>query len=77
MYNTIIHSLCKNKLLGDACDVYSEMIVKGISPDVVTYTTLIHGFCIMGHLKGIRDHLQGISGGTHKSGIRITSLVSH
>jgi pentatricopeptide repeat domain-containing protein 1/leucine-rich PPR motif-containing protein len=27
------------------------MIVKGVSPDVVTYTSLIYGFCIAGQLK--------------------------
>lgn len=31
----------------------------------------------MGVLEGIRDHLEGISGGTHKSRIGIASLVSH
>jgi len=34
----------------------------------------LHGMWV---LKGMRDHLEGISGGTDKSCIRITSLVSH
>ncbi|RHN52657.1 putative pentatricopeptide [Medicago truncatula] len=58
MYTTIIDSLCKDKLVIDAYDLYSEMIKK-ISPDVVTYNTLVHGFCIAGQLKeaiGFIDH---------------------
>jgi len=46
MYNTIIHSLIKHKLPSQACDMYSEMVVKGISPDIISYNTLIYGYCI-------------------------------
>jgi pentatricopeptide repeat protein len=41
MYSAIIDSMCKGKLVNDAFDLYSEMIAKNISPDVVTYSTLI------------------------------------
>ncbi|KAH1086219.1 hypothetical protein AAZX31_07G096900 [Glycine max] len=50
MYNTIIDCLCKHKLVPEACDLFSEMSVKGVSADVVTYNTLIYGFCIVGKL---------------------------
>jgi pentatricopeptide repeat domain-containing protein 1/leucine-rich PPR motif-containing protein len=51
MYNTIIDRMFKDKLLSDAKDLYSEMTIKGVSSDVVTYTSLIYGFCIVGQLK--------------------------
>jgi pentatricopeptide repeat domain-containing protein 1 len=51
MYNTIIESLCKEKLVTEAYELYSQMIVKKISPDVVTFSSLIYGFCIVGRLK--------------------------
>lgn len=51
MYNTIMDSLCKNKLVKDAFDLYFEMVAKRISPDVVSYNTLISGLCIVGRLK--------------------------
>ena len=55
MYNTIIDSLCKDKLISKACDLYSEMIAKGIFPNVVTYTTLMYGLCLVGQLKEATD----------------------
>jgi pentatricopeptide repeat protein len=47
--------MCKDKLVDDAFDLYSEMVAKRISPDVVTYSTLISGFCIVGKLKEAID----------------------
>ncbi|KEH26666.1 pentatricopeptide (PPR) repeat protein [Medicago truncatula] len=47
MYTTIIDSLCKYKLVNDAFDLYSEMAAKRICPDVVTYSALISGVCIV------------------------------
>ncbi|CAI9277485.1 unnamed protein product [Lactuca saligna] len=45
-YNTIIDSLCKDKMVDDALNLFKEMVFhKGILPDVVTYTSLIHGLC--------------------------------
>ncbi|KEH17453.1 pentatricopeptide (PPR) repeat protein [Medicago truncatula] len=51
MHNTIIDSLCKDKLVLDAYGLYSEMIAKKIYPDVVTFSSLIYGFCIVGQFK--------------------------
>jgi pentatricopeptide repeat domain-containing protein 1 len=51
IHNTIIDSLCKDKLVIDAYVLYSEMIAKKISPDVVTFNALIYGFCVVGQLK--------------------------
>ncbi|KAM7522724.1 hypothetical protein LguiA_012626 [Lonicera macranthoides] len=47
-YNAIIDSLCKDRMVSDARNLFDEMIEKGISPDVVTYTSLIHGLFNLG-----------------------------
>jgi len=53
MYTTVIDndSMCKDAFVDDAFDLYSEMVASGISPNVVTYTALIDGFCIVGKLE--------------------------
>jgi len=48
MYNTIIDGLCKDKLVNEAYDLYSEMDARGIFPNVIAYSTLICGFCLVG-----------------------------
>nr|GFB44810.1 hypothetical protein [Tanacetum cinerariifolium] len=41
-YNTIINSMCKHKMIDDAFKLLKKMVSqKGISADVVTYTSLI------------------------------------
>ncbi|XP_074286107.1 uncharacterized protein LOC141611471 isoform X1 [Silene latifolia] len=49
IYNTIIHTLCKNKLLPQALSLFKEMTTKNISPNVITYTNLIRGLFSLGH----------------------------
>jgi len=46
----------------DAHDLYSEVIVRRVLPDVVTYNTLIYGFCIVGQLKEAIGFWNGIYG---------------
>ncbi|CAL8999376.1 unnamed protein product [Prunus brigantina] len=50
VYNTIIDSLCKDRLVVDALHLFSEMMSKGISPDV-TYNSLMNGVCKLGEWK--------------------------
>ncbi|KAJ0716960.1 putative tetratricopeptide-like helical domain superfamily [Helianthus annuus] len=48
-YSTIIDSLCKDKMIDDAFNLFEEMVFhKGILPDVITYTSLIHDLCNLG-----------------------------
>lgn len=47
----IIDSLRKDKLIIDARDLYSEIIVKIIYPGIVTYASLMYGFCLIGQVK--------------------------
>jgi pentatricopeptide repeat domain-containing protein 1 len=47
-YNAIIFRLCKDRLVNQAYDLYSEIIVKKITPCVVTYHNLIYGYCTEG-----------------------------
>ncbi|XP_059629784.1 pentatricopeptide repeat-containing protein At1g63150-like [Cornus florida] len=52
MYNnSIIDSLCKDRMVDDALVFFSEMIEKGMLPDVITYNSLIHGLCNFGRWK--------------------------
>ena len=39
MYSPIIDSLCKDKLVNDAYELYPEMIAKGIFPIIIWYTS--------------------------------------
>ncbi|KAG8475828.1 hypothetical protein CXB51_032773 [Gossypium anomalum] len=41
-------TVCKNGLLKEALDLLSEMKVKGIKPNIITYSCLIHGMCDSG-----------------------------
>ncbi|KAK1386301.1 hypothetical protein POM88_024036 [Heracleum sosnowskyi] len=44
-YTTIINSLCKHGLFNDALNLHSEMIEKGILPNVWTYSPIIQALC--------------------------------
>ncbi|KAA8544874.1 hypothetical protein F0562_019731 [Nyssa sinensis] len=44
-YNTIIDGLCKGRLMTVALELISEMIGKGIPPNLVSYNCLIQGTC--------------------------------
>lgn len=51
-YNSIIYRLCKDRLVNQAYDLYSEMIhVNNINPDSCTYSHLVYGYCILGQFK--------------------------
>ncbi|KEH42227.1 pentatricopeptide (PPR) repeat protein [Medicago truncatula] len=53
-YNTIIFRLaCKDRLINQAYDLYSEMKLHGnnVSPNSHTYHHLIFGYCIIGQFK--------------------------
>ncbi|GKG16031.1 putative tetratricopeptide-like helical domain-containing protein, partial [Tanacetum coccineum] len=45
-HNLIIDSLCKDKMVDQALELFAKMIEKGIRADVITYSFLIHGLCI-------------------------------
>jgi len=45
IYNTIIDSLSKDKLLPQALKLFSEMKSDGTSPNIITYTALVLGLC--------------------------------
>jgi len=50
-YNTTIFRLCEDRLVNQAYDLYSEMIVKKITPCAITYHNLIYAYCIVGQFK--------------------------
>ncbi|AES67189.2 pentatricopeptide (PPR) repeat protein [Medicago truncatula] len=41
MYNTIFDCLCKEGKPDEALDLYLVMLLKNISPDIITFNTLI------------------------------------
>jgi pentatricopeptide repeat protein len=44
-YNTLIDALAKKGEVINAMTLLDEMIIDGISPDDVTYGSLVMGFC--------------------------------
>ncbi|XP_059460260.1 putative pentatricopeptide repeat-containing protein At1g12700, mitochondrial [Corylus avellana] len=68
-YNTIIDSLCKDRLVTEALTLFSEMTNRGIQPDVFTYNSLIQGLCNFGRWKDSQEKLLG--------GLYITKLSSN
>ncbi|XP_057550475.1 putative pentatricopeptide repeat-containing protein At1g12700, mitochondrial [Amaranthus tricolor] len=55
IYSTIIDSLYKDGLINEAVNLFSEMQVKGIRPNVVTYNILIRGMCNLARWKEAED----------------------
>ena len=51
IYSIIIDGLCKGGLINDAQNLCFDMIFCGISPNIFTNSSLIHGFCIAGEFK--------------------------
>lgn len=50
-YSYIIRRLCKDRLVHQAYDFYSEMTAKNISCGSTIYRNLIYGYCIVGQFK--------------------------
>ncbi|KAL0292878.1 UNVERIFIED_CONTAM: putative pentatricopeptide repeat-containing protein, mitochondrial [Sesamum calycinum] len=51
----VIDGLCKDKMTDDALYLLSRMIERGISPNIVTYNSMIQGLCIVGRWKNVKD----------------------
>ncbi|CAK9176306.1 unnamed protein product [Ilex paraguariensis] len=45
-----------------ASDLYTEMLSKGIVPDAITYTVLVHGLCNKGQIENARKVLKEMDG---------------
>ena len=55
-YNTIIDGLSKEGFLDEALALFSEMVGNSISPDVVTYNSLIRDLAIWVGGKKAQDY---------------------
>jgi pentatricopeptide repeat protein len=51
-YNILTESLCKAGKVNEALDLVDEILNKGITPDTVSFATIISGFANNGDLKG-------------------------
>ncbi|XP_076923918.1 pentatricopeptide repeat-containing protein DOT4, chloroplastic-like [Bidens hawaiensis] len=75
-YNTIIDSLCKDKQVDDALKMFNRMIFKErVPPDIVTYTSLIHGFCILGRWGEVSRMLKEMEGKMISPNVRTFSIL--
>ena len=57
MYVVILDGSCKIGRLDGAQDLCNSHFLKGLDPDVVTYSTMILGLCSKGLLKEAKDFL--------------------
>ncbi|GKG18236.1 tetratricopeptide repeat-like superfamily protein, partial [Tanacetum coccineum] len=78
--NTVIDSLCKDKMIDDAFKLFKEMVFqRGISSDVITYNCLIDGLCNLGRWEVASKMLQemldvGISPNVHTFNILVDAF---
>jgi pentatricopeptide repeat protein len=50
-YNTLIDSLVRQNDMGSATELFRDMALEGVAPDLITYSTLIKGHCLQGDLE--------------------------
>ena len=56
-FTSIINNPCKERRVTDAQDVFDFMINIGERPDVITFSSLIDGYCLIGSMqKACRVH---------------------
>ncbi|KAK1382453.1 hypothetical protein POM88_020188 [Heracleum sosnowskyi] len=49
-YNVLMSSLCKAGKMSEACNLWDDMLSKGLVPSVVSYNNLILGYCRQGNM---------------------------
>ncbi|KAM2057028.1 hypothetical protein ACFX16_029768 [Malus domestica] len=57
-YNVLITGHFKVKSIDQAVMLFLEMSGRGLVPDIVTYTTLIDGFCKQGRIQKLFSKMQ-------------------
>ena len=79
-YNTLIGALVRQGELDRATDVFRDMSLKAVTPDLITYSTLIKGHCVRGDLEhglqllGLKQR-RGIQRHAHKQMRSLTEMV--
>jgi len=71
-FNILVDTLCKEGMLIDAKKVFDMMIQQGIEPDVVSYNSLIGGYCLQNKLKDAIKALNMLRGVVHLLLLAIT-----
>ncbi|KAL1217312.1 Pentatricopeptide repeat-containing protein [Cardamine amara subsp. amara] len=76
VYNALINGLCKDHDYNGAFELMSEMVKKGISPNVISYSTLINTLCNSGNIELSFSLLgQMLKRGCHPNIHTLSSLV--
>ncbi|KAL2557947.1 Pentatricopeptide repeat-containing protein [Forsythia ovata] len=55
MYDKLIAALCRAGNVKNARWAFDDMVLRGVSPDVITYTILLNGYCRVNCLQEARD----------------------
>ncbi|KAF9624402.1 hypothetical protein IFM89_011327 [Coptis chinensis] len=62
-YTTLIRGYCEKQCIGEALDVFEEMVRCGMKPNRITYNTLIQGLCEAQNFVKIKEVLEEMIGG--------------
>ncbi|KAK1314254.1 Pentatricopeptide repeat-containing protein [Acorus calamus] len=49
-YNVVMHWLCRQRKIQEACDVWDRMVRDGLEPTIVSYNILMSGYCNRGRM---------------------------
>ncbi|XP_031496552.1 pentatricopeptide repeat-containing protein At1g02060, chloroplastic [Nymphaea colorata] len=59
-YTTLIRGYCENQSIGNALELFDEMVEQGLKPNEITYNTLIQGLCEARKLDKIKEILKDV-----------------
>ncbi|OEL26028.1 hypothetical protein BAE44_0012954 [Dichanthelium oligosanthes] len=48
IYGMVIDILCKTGRVEDAMSQFNQLVTEGLSPNIIVFTSLIHGLCSIG-----------------------------
>ncbi|KAJ0742504.1 putative tetratricopeptide-like helical domain superfamily [Helianthus annuus] len=75
-YSVLIDNLCKNGRVSKAKELFTEMRMRRISPDVVAFSSLIRGLCFMDLREAKRLFVEMVNEGIRPS-VTVFNLLVH
>ncbi|KAF3456640.1 hypothetical protein FNV43_RR01294 [Rhamnella rubrinervis] len=60
-FNPFIDTLCKERHVDKALELFQDMVNQDVQPDVVTYTALFHGLCKSGRVEEAKKFLNDMT----------------